>query len=134
VISGEDPVSLEAADVLREWSEIWRDLYVMRDHSKFGQLKKLMEQLLELRRQLVTGHLTSQQKAELKMKISDKINMGTRLLDLDIIAREPDGQAVNALKSSAVHIFNRVRRRRRRRRRRRNQDVNNLFSLFFSAY
>jgi hypothetical protein len=71
-------------------------------------LQKLMEQLLELRRQLISGHMTCHQKDELKLKMVDKINLGTRLLDLDIVAREPDGLAVDTKRSSAVHIFNRV--------------------------
>ena len=72
------------------------------------KLQKLMEQLLELRRQLISGHMTCHQKDELKLKMVDKINLGTRLLDLDIVAREPDGLAVDTKRSSAVHIFNRV--------------------------
>ena len=107
-INDEDVMSLEAADVLREWTEIWHQLYISQDQSKFHQLKKLMEQLLELRRQLISGHMTCRQKAELKLKMVDKINLGTRLLDLDIVAREPDGIAVDTKRSSAVHIFNRV--------------------------
>ena len=67
-----------------------------------------MEQLLDLRHQLVSGHLTCQQKADLRMKIVDKINLGIRLLDLDIVPREIDGYAVNPRRSSAVHLFNRV--------------------------
>ena len=72
------------------------------------ELQKLMEQLLELRRHLISGHMTCHQKDELKLKMVDKINLGTRLLDLDIVAREPDGLAVDTKRSSAVHIFNRV--------------------------
>ena len=72
------------------------------------KLQKLMEQLLELRRHLISGHMTCHQKDELKLKMVDKINLGTRLLDLDIVAREPDGLAVDTKRSSAVHIFNRV--------------------------
>lgn len=103
----EDLMSLEAAEVLREWTELWHELFLYGDETKFNQLKKLMEQLLELRRQLISGHLTSQQRGELQSKIVDKINLGTRLCDLDIVAREVDGQAVNTRKTSAVHVFNR---------------------------
>ena len=35
----EDVMSLEAADVLREWTEIWHQLYIDQDQSKFNQLK-----------------------------------------------------------------------------------------------
>ena len=41
----EDLMSLEAAEVLREWTELWHELFLYGDETKFNQLKKLMEQL-----------------------------------------------------------------------------------------
>ena len=108
-IGPEDAISLEATEVIREWTEFWHELFLLRDHEKFNQLKKLMEQLLDLRKQLISGHLTAQQKTDLRMKIVNKIQLGTRLLDLDIVPRELDGHAVDPRTSSPVHIFNRVR-------------------------
>ena len=42
----EDVMSLEAADVLREWTEIWHQLYIDQDQSKFNQLKVLSSNFL----------------------------------------------------------------------------------------
>ena len=67
-----------------------------------------MEQLSELRRQYTLGHLTYQQKQELRMKIVDKIHLGTKLLDLDLVAREANGQGVDTKNNSAVHVYDRV--------------------------
>ncbi len=103
-----DLVVQEAADVLREWSEVWKSLYVMRDTTKFNQLKKLMDQLAELRRTLAAGHMSSHQRSEVRMKIVDKINLGTRLLDLDMIPREADGNPTDPKTASAVHVFDMV--------------------------
>ena len=100
----------EVTDVLQEWTEVWHELYLLRDHGKFTQLKKLMEQLSDLRRQYTLSHLTYQQKQELRLKIVDKIHLGTKLLDLDLVAREIDGQGVDTKMTSAVHVYNRVRK------------------------
>ena len=67
-----------------------------------------MEHLIDLRSQLLSGLLTQQQVRELKTNITNKINFGNRMLDLDLIPREKDGDAVNTAKHGAVHIFNSV--------------------------
>ena len=109
--SSDDNTLSEVTDVLQEWTEVWHELYLLRDHGKFTQLKKLMEQLSDLRRQYTLSHLTYQQKQELRLKIVDKIHLGTKLLDLDLVAREIDGQGVDTKMTSAVHVYNRVRKK-----------------------
>ena len=108
VSSGDDPVASEVCSVLLEWNEMIRQLYVYRDDTKFAQMQKLMEHLIDLRSQLLSGLLTQQQIRELKMNITNKINFGNRMLDLDLIPREENGEAVNTSKHGAVHIFNSV--------------------------
>ena len=71
-------------------------------------MQKLMEHLIDLRSQLLSGLLTQQQVRELKMNITNKINFGNKMLDLDLIPREEDGEAVNTAKHGSVHIFNSV--------------------------
>ena len=68
-----------------------------------------MEQLLDLRKQYTLGQLSYTQKQDLRMKIVDKIHLGSKLLELDLVARESDGQSVNTKTTSAVHIYDRVR-------------------------
>ena len=94
--------------MLLEWNEMIRQLYIYRDETKFAQMQKLMEHLIDLRSQLLSGLLTQQQIRELKMNITNKINFGNRMLDLDLIPREEDGEAVNTLRHGVVHIFNSV--------------------------
>ena len=105
----EDSILNEVASILQEWTEVWHELYLQRDHGKFSQLKKLMEQLLDLRKQYTLGQLSYTQKQDLRMKIVDKIHLGSKLLELDLVARESDGQSVNTKTTSAVHIYDRVR-------------------------
>ena len=86
-----------------------RQLYIYRDETKFAQMQKLMEHLIDLRSQLLSGLLTQQQVYELKLNIANKISFGNRMLDLDLIPREENGEAVTTSNHGAVHIFNSVR-------------------------
>ena len=47
--------------VLLEWDEILQRLFVIRDETRFAQLEKLMEHLIDLRTQLMSGLLNTQQ-------------------------------------------------------------------------
>ena len=107
--STDDPVASEVCSVLLEWNEILQRLYVYRDDTKFAQMQKLMEHLIDLRSQLLSKLLTQQQIKDLKMNITNKINFGNKMLDLDLIPREEDGEAVNTSRHGVVHIFNSVR-------------------------
>ncbi|OAD58781.1 Dedicator of cytokinesis protein 3 [Eufriesea mexicana] len=78
VIPLEDPVVREVTLVLREWGGIWKRLYVERENYKFTTLRKVMRELLEWRRQLLAGTLTTDQTRELKLKIINKVDWGNR--------------------------------------------------------
>ncbi|KAF0756180.1 Uncharacterized protein FWK35_00020825 [Aphis craccivora] len=74
----EDMVVREVSLVLRDWSCIWKSLYVERETYKFITLRKVMRELLEWRKQLLTGTLTQDQTRELKLKTTAKIDWGNR--------------------------------------------------------
>nr|CAD7580524.1 unnamed protein product [Timema californicum] len=86
VIPIEDSVVREVTLVLREWGNIWKQLYVIvtservrsqdRETYKFSTLSKVMRELLEWRRQLLTGTLTQDHMREFKLKITSKIDWG----------------------------------------------------------
>ncbi|GAB1867234.1 Dedicator of cytokinesis protein 3 [Camponotus japonicus] len=78
VIPLEDPVVREVTLVLREWGGIWKRLYVEREEYKFNALRKVMRELLEWRRQLLAGTLTTDQTRELKLRIINKVDWGNR--------------------------------------------------------
>lgn len=83
----EDTVVREVTLVLREWSVIWKNLYVERETYKFNTVRKVMRDLVDWRRQLLTGTLTQDQMRELKLKITGKIDWGNRKLGLDLVPR-----------------------------------------------
>uniref|UniRef100_A0A1B0DHS1 Uncharacterized protein n=2 Tax=Phlebotomus papatasi TaxID=29031 RepID=A0A1B0DHS1_PHLPP len=73
-----DPVVAECTQVLREWSEIWKKLFVERETYKFTTLRKVMLSLLESRRELLGLTLTQDQTLELQLKVISKIDWGNR--------------------------------------------------------
>ncbi|KAL1378805.1 hypothetical protein pipiens_015335 [Culex pipiens pipiens] len=73
-----DPVVGECTLVLREWSEIWKKLFVEREEYKFTSLRKVMLGLLESRRELLSATLTQDQTYDLQMKVISKIDWGNR--------------------------------------------------------
>ncbi|XP_051163357.1 dedicator of cytokinesis protein 3 isoform X2 [Leptopilina boulardi] len=88
VIPLEDPVVREVTLVLREWGGIWKRLYVEREIYKFNTLRKVMQDLLEWRRQLLAGTLTTDQTRELKLQVINKVDWGNRKLGLDLVPRQ----------------------------------------------
>uniref|UniRef100_A0A1B0BML3 SH3 domain-containing protein n=1 Tax=Glossina palpalis gambiensis TaxID=67801 RepID=A0A1B0BML3_9MUSC len=79
-----DPVVAECTQVLREWSEIWKKLFVDREAYKFNTLRKVMLSILESRRELLGATLTQDQTLELQMTVVSKIDWGNRLVILKI--------------------------------------------------
>lgn len=49
-----------------------------REEYKFNALRKVMRELLEWRRQLLAGTLTTDQTRELKLRIINKVDWGNR--------------------------------------------------------
>ncbi|GLH11491.1 SFRICE_024883 [Gryllus bimaculatus] len=79
VIPLEDPVVREVTLVLREWVQIWKQLYLERETYKFSALRKVMREMLDWRRQLLTGTLTQDQTRELQIRLTAKIDWGNSL-------------------------------------------------------
>ncbi|CAD6993401.1 unnamed protein product [Ceratitis capitata] len=73
-----DPVVAECTQVLREWSEIWKKLFVDRETYKFHTLRKVMLSILECRRELLGATLTQDQTLELQTLVVSRIDWGNR--------------------------------------------------------
>ncbi|XP_042209941.1 dedicator of cytokinesis protein 3-like isoform X4 [Homarus americanus] len=109
----EDPVVQEAASVLREWGQIWKNLYVLLgtpkgDQELWDAVRKAMMDVADWRKQLITGTLTSDQISQLKLKITRKIDWGNRKLGLDLVPRVDgemvDPDAVSVVELHQVHV------------------------------
>ncbi|XP_040151946.1 dedicator of cytokinesis protein 4 isoform X2 [Anopheles arabiensis] len=107
-LSKVDPVVAECTLVLREWSEIWKRLFVEREEYKFTSLRKVMLALLESRRELLSSTLTQDQTYDLQMKVISKIDWGNRKLGLDLVPRSGtlavDPQKIGIVSLHQVHV------------------------------
>ena len=100
VVPIEDDIVREIAQVVREWSVIWKKLYVENESYRFQAVSNVMPELIKCRHQLMTGTLTQDQIRDLKLKVITKIDWGNRKLGLDLVPRigfkvvEPDSMSI----------------------------------------
>ncbi|RWS26001.1 dedicator of cytokinesis protein 3-like isoform X2, partial [Leptotrombidium deliense] len=105
VLPLEDPVSREVVTCLREWHLIWRnELYIKRKNEMFERIHSTMIELIEMRRQLITGTLTVDQIKELRLRLTAKIDLGNRQLGLDVVPRI-DGDIVDPETISPLKLY-----------------------------
>uniref|UniRef100_A0A8C0VDF8 Dedicator of cytokinesis 1 n=1 Tax=Cyanistes caeruleus TaxID=156563 RepID=A0A8C0VDF8_CYACU len=104
VIPNELPLIQEVTTTLREWSIIWRQLYV--DHREmFRSVRHMIYDLIEWRSQILSGTLPQDELKELKKKVTAKIDYGNRILDLDLVVRDEDGNILDPELTSTISLF-----------------------------
>uniref|UniRef100_A0A8I6ARJ2 Dedicator of cytokinesis 5 n=1 Tax=Rattus norvegicus TaxID=10116 RepID=A0A8I6ARJ2_RAT len=105
VIPGELPLVQELTNTLREWAVIWRKLYVNNKVTLFRQLQQMTYSLIEWRSQILSGTLPKDELAELKKKVTAKIDHGNRMLGLDLVVRDDNGNILDPDETSTVALF-----------------------------
>uniref|UniRef100_G3U713 Dedicator of cytokinesis 5 n=1 Tax=Loxodonta africana TaxID=9785 RepID=G3U713_LOXAF len=105
VIPGELPLVQELTSTLREWAVIWRKLYVNNKVTLFHQLRQMTYSLIEWRSQILSGTLPKDELAELKKKVTAKIDHGNRMLGLDLVVRDDNGNILDPDETSTVALF-----------------------------
>uniref|UniRef100_A0A667XQB5 Dedicator of cytokinesis 2 n=1 Tax=Myripristis murdjan TaxID=586833 RepID=A0A667XQB5_9TELE len=94
VMSAEMPLVKEVTTTLREWGTIWKQLFV-----------RLMWELIEWRSQLLSGTLPNDEFKELKQKVTSKIDYGNKILELDQVVRDMDGNILEPERASVISLF-----------------------------
>uniref|UniRef100_A0A8C0KFA5 Dedicator of cytokinesis 5 n=1 Tax=Canis lupus dingo TaxID=286419 RepID=A0A8C0KFA5_CANLU len=105
VIPGELPLVQELTSTLREWVVIWRKLYVSNKVTLFRQLQQMTYSLIEWRSQILSGTLPKDELAELKKKVTAKIDHGNRMLGLDLVVRDDNGNILDPDETSTIALF-----------------------------
>lgn len=105
VIPGELPLVQELTSTLREWAVIWRNLYVNNKVILFRQLQQMTYSLIEWRSQILSGTLPKDELAELKKKVTAKIDHGNRMLGLDLVVRDDNGNILDPDETSTIALF-----------------------------
>uniref|UniRef100_A0A8C8ZRM6 C2 DOCK-type domain-containing protein n=1 Tax=Prolemur simus TaxID=1328070 RepID=A0A8C8ZRM6_PROSS len=76
VVPLEDSIVTEVTATLQEWASLWKQLYVKHKVDLFYKLRHVMNELIDLRRQLLSGHLTQDQVREVKRHITVRLDWG----------------------------------------------------------
>uniref|UniRef100_A0A3P8X9R4 Dedicator of cytokinesis 3 n=1 Tax=Esox lucius TaxID=8010 RepID=A0A3P8X9R4_ESOLU len=103
VVPLEDPIITETTSALQEWGVLWKQLYVKHKVDLFLKLRHVMNELIDLRRQLILGHLAQDQTREIKRHITVRLDWGNEHLGLDLVPRkefemvDPDHISVSEL-------------------------------------
>uniref|UniRef100_F7CH16 Dedicator of cytokinesis 5 n=1 Tax=Monodelphis domestica TaxID=13616 RepID=F7CH16_MONDO len=105
VIPSEAPLVQELTSTLREWAVIWHKLYVNNKVTLFRQLQQMTYSLIEWRSQILSGTLPKDELAELQKKVTAKIDHGNRMLGLDLVVRDDNGNILDPDKTSTIALF-----------------------------
>ncbi|XP_029465888.1 dedicator of cytokinesis protein 1 isoform X4 [Rhinatrema bivittatum] len=105
VVPSEVPLVQEVTTTLREWSSIWRQLYIQDNREMFHRVRNMIYDLVEWRSQILSGTLPQDELNELKKKITAKIDYGNRILDLDLVVRDGDGNILDPEQTSTISLF-----------------------------
>uniref|UniRef100_A0A3Q3W6H4 Uncharacterized protein n=1 Tax=Mola mola TaxID=94237 RepID=A0A3Q3W6H4_MOLML len=105
VLSAEMPLVKEVTTTLREWGSIWRQLFVANKMVHVTQVRGLMWELMEWRSQLLSGTLPSDELKELKQKVTSKIDYGNKILELDQVVRDENGNILDPERASVISLF-----------------------------
>ncbi|KAJ8257946.1 hypothetical protein GJAV_G00191470 [Gymnothorax javanicus] len=84
----EDPIITEVTSTLQEWSTLWKQLYVKHKVDLFYKLRHVMNELMDLRRQVLSAHLLQEQLREVKRHITVRLDWGNEHLGLDLVPRK----------------------------------------------
>ncbi|XP_062909750.1 dedicator of cytokinesis protein 2-like [Mobula hypostoma] len=105
VSSAEMPLVQEVTTTLREWGNIWKQLYTAGKKNRFKQVRSMMFELMEWRSQLLSGTLPKDELKELKQKVTSRIDYGNRILELDLVVRDENGNIMDQDKTSVISLF-----------------------------
>ncbi|XP_054640181.1 dedicator of cytokinesis protein 3-like isoform X2 [Dunckerocampus dactyliophorus] len=88
VVPVEDVLVTEVTSTLQEWACLWKQLYVRHKVELFFKLGHVMSELIDLRRQLLSGQLTHDQNRDIKRHVTARLDWGNENLGLDLVPRK----------------------------------------------
>uniref|UniRef100_A0A667X8I8 Dedicator of cytokinesis 3 n=1 Tax=Myripristis murdjan TaxID=586833 RepID=A0A667X8I8_9TELE len=107
VVPLEDPIVTEVTSTLQEWALLWKQLYVKHKVDLFYKVRHVMTELIDLRRQLLSGHLTQDQSRDVKRHITVRLDWGNEHLGLDLVPRK-EFEMVDADQISVSDLYKMV--------------------------
>ncbi|XP_040214665.1 dedicator of cytokinesis protein 3 isoform X1 [Rana temporaria] len=111
VVPVEDPLVTEVTTTLQEWASLWKQLYVKHKVDLFYKLRHVMNEVIDLRRQLQSGHLTQDQVREVKRHLTVRLDWGNEHLGLDLVPRKEfevvDSEQISVSDLYKMHLSSR---------------------------
>ncbi|XP_059505489.1 dedicator of cytokinesis protein 3 isoform X3 [Stegostoma tigrinum] len=104
VVPVEDPIVTEVTATLQEWIMLWKQLYVKHKVDLFYKLRHVMNELIDLRRQLLSGHLTQDQLRDVKRHITVRLDWGNEQMGMDLVPRK-DFEMVDPEQISVADLY-----------------------------
>ncbi|TFJ96802.1 2-oxoglutarate and iron-dependent oxygenase domain-containing protein 2 [Platysternon megacephalum] len=105
IVPAEMPMVQEITTTLREWATIWKQLYVVGQKERYRQVRRMMCELMERRSQLLSGTLPKDELLELKKEVTSKIDYGNKILELDLVVRDENGNILDPDRTSVISLF-----------------------------
>lgn len=116
ITTRDDTVVYEVTTTLREWHKIWISLYLDNQADLFERVGSILSILIDARTELInlfkqntatTQDATSreQQIAKLKTDIVNKLDLGNRLLNLDLVPRDEKFNLIDPVELSPIKLY-----------------------------
>ncbi|KAG8441054.1 hypothetical protein GDO86_006699 [Hymenochirus boettgeri] len=99
------PLVQELTATLREWGTLWHSLYVNNNRQQFSNIQDMMSLLMDWRSQILSGTLPKDDLAELRRKVTAKIDYGNRVLGLDLVVRDENGNILDPDETSIITLY-----------------------------
>ncbi|XP_062923856.1 dedicator of cytokinesis protein 3 isoform X7 [Mobula hypostoma] len=104
VVPLEDSIVTEVTATLQDWVMLWKQLYVKHKVDLFYKLRHVMNELIDLRRQLLSGHLTQDQIRDVKRHITVRLDWGNEQMGMDLVPRK-DFEMVDPDQISVADLY-----------------------------
>ncbi|CAG9857501.1 unnamed protein product [Phyllotreta striolata] len=100
----EPPITREITTVIREWGMHWKNLYIT--HNKdFEQMKNQIYDLLSHRSKIISGTLPVDEMKRVAKKAIEEIDMGNKMLGLDLVVRDKNGNFIDPNETSTLQLY-----------------------------
>ncbi|NXV62268.1 DOCK1 protein, partial [Molothrus ater] len=77
---------------------------------RYGQVKRMMQELMEQRSQLLSGTLPKDQLLRLRKEVTGEMDYGNKILALDLVVRDEDENILDPDRTSVISLFQAHRR------------------------
>nr|XP_058959333.1 dedicator of cytokinesis protein 1-like [Pocillopora verrucosa] len=103
----EEALVEELTSVLREWGAMWKQVYLRKEDRLFHEVRNLMLELMDWRKQILAKALPKDQLRQLKQRVTQTIDYGNRTLGLDLVVRDPEGNIIDPDSTGAIQLYRR---------------------------